>query len=182
MKAFIRQIPNILTGSRVVLALALLFIPHAPDLTLPFYIVYGICGFTDMIDGTIARALGVQSKMGSRLDTLGDAAMVTVMIYILVPIIKPSPVILVWTLAILAIKFTAWVAGGMRQHDYAPPHTIMDKVVGFLLFAYPFLRLLTKSMIPIYILCAAATVAAVEKWCRLDTRPRMAKRREKSEE
>ena len=64
-----KYIANIITGSRVAFSLPLLFIPIS---SIWFYILYIFCGFTDMIDGTIARKTRSVSKYGARLDTIAD--------------------------------------------------------------------------------------------------------------
>lgn len=57
---------NIITIFRAVLSVALLF---CPALSTLFYIIYAIAGFTDMIDGTVARKTGAVSEFGAKLDT-----------------------------------------------------------------------------------------------------------------
>ena len=61
----IKNIPNILTGFRIFGSILLLFFPA---FSVEFYITYIICGFTDMIDGTIARKTGAVSEFGAKLD------------------------------------------------------------------------------------------------------------------
>ena len=65
----IKYIANIITGSRIIFSLPLLFIPLS---SACFYVFYLFCGFTDMIDGTIARKTGAVSKLGAKLDTIAD--------------------------------------------------------------------------------------------------------------
>ena len=64
-----KYIANIVTGSRIIFSLPLVFIPLS---SVWFYILYLFCGFTDMIDGAIARKTGAVSKFGARLDTASD--------------------------------------------------------------------------------------------------------------
>lgn len=79
-----KYIANIITVSRIVFSLPLLFIPIS---SAWFYILYLFCGLTDMIDGTIARKTGAVSKFGSRLDTVTD------FVFMLVCCIKILPII-----------------------------------------------------------------------------------------
>jgi CDP-diacylglycerol---glycerol-3-phosphate 3-phosphatidyltransferase len=84
----IKQIPNILTFSRLVLTLVVLvMILYAPryyaegnvpfpgflDITL---IIFVISGLTDVFDGLAARRLNVASKFGRMLDPLVDKILV----------------------------------------------------------------------------------------------------------
>jgi CDP-diacylglycerol--glycerol-3-phosphate 3-phosphatidyltransferase len=84
----IKQIPNILTFGRLVLTVVfLLMILLSPRFysegEIPFpgfldiaFIIFVIAGLTDMIDGHIARKLGVASKFGRMLDPLVDKVLV----------------------------------------------------------------------------------------------------------
>ena len=73
-----KHIANILTGSRILGSILLLFFPA---FSLGFYITYILCGFSDMIDGTIARKTNGISKFGSQLDTIADFVFVLVSLY-----------------------------------------------------------------------------------------------------
>ena len=64
-----KHIANIITGSRIVFSVPLMFLPLSSTW---FYVLYLFCGFTDMIDGTIARKTGTVSEFGARLDTVAD--------------------------------------------------------------------------------------------------------------
>ena len=64
-----KYIANTITGSRIVFSVPLLFIPLS---SVWFYALYLFCGFTDMIDGAIARKTEAVSKFGARLDTASD--------------------------------------------------------------------------------------------------------------
>ena len=64
-----KHIANIITGSRIVFSFPLLFIPLS---SAWFYMFYLLCGFSDMIDGTVARKTKSVSEFGARLDTVSD--------------------------------------------------------------------------------------------------------------
>jgi CDP-diacylglycerol--glycerol-3-phosphate 3-phosphatidyltransferase len=74
-----KHIANIITGSRIVLSLPLLFLPLS---SAWFYALYLLCGFTDMIDGTVARRTNSASEFGARLDTVSD--FVSMVVYVVV--------------------------------------------------------------------------------------------------
>ena len=71
----IKHIANILTGCRILGSILLLFFPV---FSLAFYIIYLLCGFSDMIDGTIARKTNSASEFGAKLDTVADLVFVAV--------------------------------------------------------------------------------------------------------
>ncbi len=84
----LRQIPNILTGGRLVLAvifLAMLLIepalPKERDYSFPSYldyafIIFVIAAFTDLFDGIVARKLNITSKFGRIVDPLADKILI----------------------------------------------------------------------------------------------------------
>ena len=73
---------NIITGIRIVLSVALLF---CPALSTTFYVLYIAAGFSDMIDGAVARRIGTVSELGSRFDTIADIVFTVVCLIKLLP-------------------------------------------------------------------------------------------------
>jgi CDP-diacylglycerol--glycerol-3-phosphate 3-phosphatidyltransferase len=84
----LRQIPNILTGGRLVLSVVFLvmvfFEPRLPadrDMSFPGYldvafIIFVIAGLTDLFDGLAARKLNVASKFGRMVDPIADKILI----------------------------------------------------------------------------------------------------------
>ena len=80
-----KYIPNILSSSRIILAFFLLAVkPLSP----PFFLIYLLCGITDMVDGLIARRFSVTSSLGSKLDSIGDIVLTLITLYIVLPIVQ----------------------------------------------------------------------------------------------
>ena len=74
--------PNICTFIRIVGTLCLFL---TEPLTLPFFIVYGICGVSDVVDGTLARLTNTETAFGAKLDSIADILFYGVMIIRLLP-------------------------------------------------------------------------------------------------
>jgi CDP-diacylglycerol--glycerol-3-phosphate 3-phosphatidyltransferase len=84
----VKQIPNILTFGRFILTVIfLIMILYSPrfyaDGELPFpdfldiaFILFVVAGLTDVVDGAIARKLGVTTKFGRMMDPLVDKILV----------------------------------------------------------------------------------------------------------
>jgi CDP-diacylglycerol--glycerol-3-phosphate 3-phosphatidyltransferase len=84
----LNQVPNILTLGRLVLTVVFLIMillapPRYAGGELPFpdfldyaFIIFVVAGLTDMVDGAIARKLGVASKFGRMMDPLVDKVLV----------------------------------------------------------------------------------------------------------
>ncbi|WP_197726527.1 CDP-alcohol phosphatidyltransferase family protein [Cohnella abietis] len=77
-----KVVPNCITLSRIVLALMLLFLT---PLSSAFLTIYILCGFTDLIDGPIARKTGTTSSLGAKLDSAADMILVGISLYTLYP-------------------------------------------------------------------------------------------------
>ena len=60
---------NLLTGIRILCGLLILCFPTFSKWYYSFYL---IGGFTDAIDGTVARKTGSASDFGSKFDTVAD--------------------------------------------------------------------------------------------------------------
>ena len=80
----IKNVANILTGFRILGSILLLFFPVFSE---AFYSIYLLCGFSDMIDGTIARKTNSASEFGAKLDTVADIVFVVVSMIKLLPTI-----------------------------------------------------------------------------------------------
>ena len=79
----LKLIPHILTFGRLVLTIAfLIMILYSPYVqSRPFFldiafILFVVAGLTDIVDGAIARKLGVASKFGRMVDPLADKILV----------------------------------------------------------------------------------------------------------
>lgn len=74
----IKALPNLLTLSRIVVLPALIgsFYLDAPLANWLALIVFVGAGITDFLDGYLARAMGVQSKLGQFLDPVADKLLV----------------------------------------------------------------------------------------------------------
>ena len=155
-----KHIANIITGSRIVFSIAILFIPPLSPL---FYVLYGAAGLTDMIDGTVARKTNTVSAFGAKLDTIADFIFVAVCLIKLLLVLDIPVWLWIWIAAIALIKVINMISGYVTQKKWIAPHTIMNKVTGALCFLLP----LTLSFIDLkysaIVVCAAATFAAIQE-------------------
>ncbi len=151
---------NIITEIRIVLSAALLF---CPALSSAFYTLYIAAGFSDMIDGAVARKTGTVSEFGSRLDTIADIVFVAACLIKLLPVL-PVPVWLYGWIAVIAfIKAANIAAGYIRQKAFITVHSIMNKVTGGLLFVFPLTLAFIDLRYSAAVVCMAATAAAFQE-------------------
>ena len=125
---------NILTGGRILCSILLLF---PPTFSPMFYGLYFVAGFTDMIDGTVARKTNTASEFGARLDTLADIAFVVVCMIKLFPVLSIPLWLCIWTGVIAIIKVINILSEYAVQKKFAAKHTLMNKVTGVVLFILP---------------------------------------------
>ena len=126
-----KQIPDLLSMSRIVLCLPLLMVD---TMTVPFWVLYLIAGLTDMLDGFLARRWGVESKFGARLDSLADFVFVLVVGYKLVPWLKLPTALWILIGLIALVKVSNVVNSYVVEHRIQFQHTKANKLTGFLLF------------------------------------------------
>lgn len=151
---------NVITSCRIIFSIAMLFFPvFSPG----FYGSYLAAGFTDMIDGTIARKLGSESEFGAKLDTVADIILVAVAAYKLMPAMIISRMIWIWIAMIAIIKVTNIILGFIVQKQFLSVHTMMNKVTGFMLFILPLTISVVDLKYSAIAVCTVATLAAVQE-------------------
>ncbi len=155
-----KHIANILTSCRILGSILLLFFPA---FSWAFCIIYIFCGFTDMIDGTIARKTGTVSEFGTKLDTVADLVFVAAAFVKLLPAIHISEWLWIWGGVIAAIKIINIILGYAFQKRFLPLHTIMNKVTGLLLFLLPLTIFFLELKYTAAVVCSIATIAAIQE-------------------
>ena len=155
-----KHIANIITGSRIVLSLPLLLIPLT---SAWFYVLYLLCGLSDMIDGTVARRTSSASEFGARLDTVSDFVFMTVALIKFVPYLHIPTWLWIWigVIAMMKLGNAAW--GFVRTKKLISPHTVLNKVTGLLLFLLPVTLSFVDLTYTLPIVCTVATVAAMHE-------------------
>jgi len=106
-------IPNLLTVSRIMLTpgFVMAFVGQRFDLA---WILFAIAGFTDALDGTLARLLKQRSTFGAMLDPLADKILlVTSFICLAVQDWIPG-----W-LSILVVSRDIFIVGGLALLHYS---------------------------------------------------------------
>ena len=152
------QIPNIITLLRIAGSFGLLFYYVTG---VVFWIIYGFCGLSDIADGWLARKLNCATKTGAFLDSIADLSFVVCCSCQMLPILSLPQWLWLWAGAIVVIKAMNQISAIVMHRHCLFPHTLANKVTGFLLFiAAP---LTFVSIIPISIVAAIATFAAIQE-------------------
>ncbi|MGM9947481.1 CDP-alcohol phosphatidyltransferase family protein [Floccifex sp.] len=146
---------NTITLIRILCSLILLFCPMNW-----FYFFYLVAGISDGLDGWIARKTHTESEYGAKLDSIADFCLLVVCCIRLIPILSFPTWIYFWILCIGICK------GKHMLHQFGEyNHHRLNKIMGFLLYIFPF----TISIInPVYCaigLCLVATmILIIEKY------------------
>ena len=156
----IKHIANIVTGCRILgSALLLLF----PAFSVSFYVIYLFCGFSDMIDGTIARKTNSASKSGAKIDTAADLVFVTASLIKILPTMNLPQWLWIWGGIIATIKFGNIVWGYASKKQFISLHTIANKLTGLLLFLLPLTTSFADVKYSSIVICSIATFAAIQE-------------------
>ena len=155
------HIPNIITLSRIPMALALPFVQSSPAI---FWTLYLLCGLSDILDGAVARLTGTVSRLGERLDTPADIVFVAVWMVLFIPAINVGRWLWIWTGIIAFIKVVNVISGLAMKKGFVAKHTPANKATGILLFLLPMIVLWEVIKVPCIILVSLlATFAAVQE-------------------
>ena len=162
----IKHIANIVTSFRILGSALLLFFPA---FSVEFYIIYIICGFSDMIDGTIARKTNSNSELGAKIDTAADIVFVTVSLIKILPVINIPGWLWIWGVVISIIKIGNIIWGYASKKQLVSLHTIMNKITGLLLFLLPLILSFVEVQYSFLVVCSIATFAAIQEGFHIAT-------------
>ena len=160
-----KRLPNVISVLRIAGSLSLLFC----DVTgWTFWVIYALCGISDMVDGWLARKLQAETKTGAILDSVADIVFVACCAVRLIPVLEIPSWLWIWAGVIVFIKIVNQVSVLVVYKRFCFPHTVANKLTGLLLFfAVP---TVFWSVIPISIVAAVATFAAVQEGHYIRTR------------
>ena len=153
-----KSLPNAISALRFLGAVCLLFFRVE---SCAFWVIYFVCGLSDMADGYLARKLGCVSKTGALLDSLADLVFVVCCCFKLIPAVAFPKWLWIWGGAIVIIKVINQISALVMYKKCVFPHTFANKMTGVLIF----LAVPTAfwSFIPIVIVAGVATFAAIQE-------------------
>ena len=129
-----------------------------------FYVFYLAAGFTDMVDGMVARKTDTVSEFGSNLDTFADFIFVFVCLIKFVPLINFPLWVYMWVIIILFIKLGTIVLGYFTKKRFVSIHTFMNKLTGLFLFIWPLTWDIVELKYSVIVVCVIATFAAIQEF------------------
>lgn len=137
MKKYAIAVPNIITSLRIIGAIAIIFLE---PLSLPFFIVYSVCGLTDLLDGFIARKFNLSSKFGAVLDSVSDIIFLGIMAFKMLPILIDNLTIANWLMIAIpfVFHFASYLTCAFKYKKFSALHTYLNKLTSCSIFLFPF--------------------------------------------
>ena len=155
-----RQLVNTITSIRIICSIALLF---CAVLSPAFYVLYISAGLTDMADGWIARKTNTTSEFGAKLDSIADFIFFVTCAIKLLPAMNIPTWIYCWIGIITCIKLVNVIYGYIVHKRFIALHTKLNKLVGFMLFLFPFTLSIINIETSTTALCLLATFVALHE-------------------
>ena len=119
------QLPNNITLLRIVGSLGLLVC----DVTgVVYWIIYALCGISDIVDGWLARKLKCVTKTGALLDSVADICFVACCVWKLLPILELPQWLWLWAGVIVAIKVVNQLSALVMYGRCCFPHTLANPI------------------------------------------------------
>ena len=137
MKKVFKALPNIITSIRVLGAILILFLE---PFTLTFYLVYGICGVSDALDGFVARKFHLESKFGSILDSVSDIAFLGIMAFKIFPTLVELLDVWCWFMIGIPVflQLVGYIVCAIKFKKLSAIHTYANKIMSAAIFCFPF--------------------------------------------
>ena len=163
MKKEYLTIPNFVTSLRIVGAIILLFLK--PFSTL-FFVVYSFTGFTDAIDGFLARKLNQVSVFGSKLDSVSDLIFYNILGVKIFPTLYKKLPIFIWYVVIFVfiIRIIIYLYVAFKNKELISNHTYLNKATGLLIFGLPYVTLSSLCEAYSWMTVGIALVAAIQEF------------------
>lgn len=155
-------IPNFITFLRMAGTVGLIF-------TVPFsgafYIVYTLCGISDVLDGLIARLTKKTTEFGAKLDSIADLLFYTVMLLRIFPVLWERLPETIWYLValILVLRCASYFTAAVKYKRFSARHTYLNKLTGVTLFFVPYFLTKSVGVTVCFVVCVIAILAVVEE-------------------
>ena len=133
-----------------------------PAFSNPFWMLYCWCGFSDMIDGTLARKMNATSELGSRIDSVADLVFAICSAIIILPSVDLPLWVWMWIATIGITKLAGIGIGSFKHRQFTIPHSISNRLTGILLFCLPFIIIRFEALSSTVLVCALATASLFE--------------------
>ena len=154
------NIADLVTIIRIICA-ALMLIPK--PLSAEFFILYALCGLSDILDGFIARKTKTTSKPGSILDSIGDIVFCLSSFIAIYPHLQLNVYVTPLIAIIFMLRVVNIVTGYIKEKKLILLHTALNKVTGLLLFLFPLTLSYTPHTLSATLIAIVALYASINE-------------------
>ena len=158
------MIANCITVSRLLFSLAMILFPPS---SVPFAVLYVLCGVTDVLDGFVARKLHTESKIGEMLDSAADLFFAVVYAVKILSFLNIPLWMWIWVAVIGAVKITSILIASTKAHRLLIEHSFGNKLTGLLLYLLPLSVHIADVKYGAIFLCLVATVTAIGEMIKI---------------
>ena len=132
----LRYLPNAFSAARLILCIPLIILT---PFSLLYTVLFAIAAVTDTIDGQLARRIkNAKSELGATLDSIADLALISVLIFGLMPLMQIWGWLQIAFACVLILKlFASTGIGFIRFKEFISLHTISFKILATCLFIHP---------------------------------------------
>jgi CDP-diacylglycerol--glycerol-3-phosphate 3-phosphatidyltransferase len=156
-----KNIPNLLSLSRIGLSFGMFFVAQKPIIL--FWVIVA-CGITDVLDGFIARRMHCESDLGARLDSLGDLMFFSALVFYVIRYQMDTVQQYMFGIySIFLIKTLSLIVCSFKNHTIYSLHTYGNKLTGILVVVAICQILLTGNGTCTAVLVVVAIFSALEE-------------------
>ena len=139
------------------------FIMFTKPFSLLFWILYIVCGISDILDGFIARSMKQESEFGAKLDSIADIIFISSVTIVLIPIIKIHYFVWICVVVVIFIRTLSYLIGLKKFCTFTSLHTYANKLTGLLLFVIPVFYVIFNFNITAIIVSISAVLSSIEE-------------------
>ena len=140
------------------------FIVLTKAFSLLFWILYVVCGISDILDGFVARTMNQKSEFGAKLDSIADVIFLGSVMITLIPIIKIPSYLFICIAVVTLIRIVSYLIGLKKFCAFTSLDTYANKLTGLLLFIAPVFLVIFNFKITAIILSTSAILSSIEEF------------------
>jgi CDP-diacylglycerol--glycerol-3-phosphate 3-phosphatidyltransferase len=156
----LKNIPNGLSLLRLLLCIPLFIMP---PFTITYMLLFCVAAVTDFFDGQLARRIrGAASELGATLDSIADVALVSVIIFVIMPAMQLWSGLWLIYVCVLSLKVVASTGiGYVRFREIISLHTISFKLLVTALFLFPLIYYFTGTGLVINVFASVIAASGI---------------------
>lgn len=159
--AILHHIPNIVSVIRIILSLSIIF--FIDNTIILLYIVL-FCGITDALDGYIARKFHLETKLGARLDSLGDYVFFLMLVlYFFLRHFTLMKDNIIFIGIVIMVRLSSLLVCWIKNRKIYSLHTIANKITGLFLYMGIFVEIIKERNDIVIFLLVLSLLSALEE-------------------